>query len=533
MHIPYRGSLSRLALAFALGAPRFAQAQDTSAVQVTSRGIQVDFQDTDLRAVISALAEVGALNVTYGELPTRRVTLRLRQAIARTDVLPLLRSLAQSNGLRLVEDGPILRVEALAGGQGVAPSAAATQQNAQQEELRLFVYRLKHARAAKLASTLQSIFGGRGDSPVAVAGISQPPLSDQLRSQRLMPNAADTSRAVAVMLGATRNGPSIPGSLQGQVQIVPDETTNSLLVRAQPTDYEVVRQAVEAMDLRPLQVLIEVLIAEVRRTKELDVGVSGSAKQTRNGNTTSGQLKTSASNDFIVQLTRGGGISVDVAISALSSRGDVRILSRPVVLAQNNQEAKILVGSQRPFVQVSRSLPTDAGVRDQVIQYRDVGTSLTILPTINPDGYVNLQVQQEVSSATTETQFGAPVISTREASTHLFVRDGQTAVLGGLIDRERDNSRTGIPVLSSIPGIGALFGTTTNSTTNSELFLFLTPHIVATDDDADELRDQIEHMLPRLRDEIRNNPPIPALHDAAPPPRDSSSLGQAGKPRKP
>jgi general secretion pathway protein D len=317
------------------------------------------------------------------------------------------------------------------------------------------------------------------------------------------------------------------------VQIVPDETTNSLLVRAQPTDYEVVRQAVEAMDLRPLQVLIEVLIAEVRRTKELDVGVSGSAKQTKNGNTTSGQLKTSASNDFIVQLTRGGGISVDVAISALSSRGDVRILSRPVVLAQNNQEAKILVGSQRPFVQVSRSLPTDAGVRDEVIQYRDVGTSLTILPTINPDGYVNLQVQQEVSSATTETQFGAPVISTREASTHLFVRDGQTAVLGGLIDREKDNSRSGIPVLSSIPGIGALFGTTTNSTTNSELFLFLTPHIVATDDDADELRDQIEHMLPRLRDEIRNNPPIPTLHDAAPPPRDSSSLGQAVKPRKP
>ncbi|HKN67451.1 MAG TPA: secretin N-terminal domain-containing protein [Gemmatimonadaceae bacterium] len=532
MRIPYRRGLARLALALAVVAPRFAQAQDTSAVQVTSRGIQVDFQDTDLRAVISALAEVGALNVTYGELPTRRVTLRLRQPIARTDVLPLLRSLAQSNGLRLVEDGPILRVEALVAGQGLGPSAPAAQQSAQQEELRLFVYRLKHARAAKLASTLQSIFGGRTDA-TPVAGISQAPLSDQLRAQRLAPNGADTSRAVAVTIGATRNGPSIPGSLQGQVQIVPDETTNSLLVRAQPTDYEVVRQAVEAMDLRPLQVLIEVLIAEVRRTKELDVGVSGSAKQTKNGNTTSGELKTSASNDFIVQLTRGGGISVDVAISALSSRGDVRILSRPVVLAQNNQEAKILVGSQRPFVQVSRSLPTDAGVRDQVIQYRDVGTSLTILPTINPDGYVNLQVQQEVSSATTETQFGAPVISTREASTHLFVRDGQTAVLGGLIDREKDNSRTGIPVLSSIPGIGALFGTTTNSTTNSELFLFLTPHIVATDDDADELRDQIEHMLPRLREEIRSNPPIAPLHDAAPPPRDSSSLGQAGKPRKP
>ena len=530
MRIP-RAKILACALIFA-GASRSVRAQDTSTVQVTSRGILVDFQDTDIRAVISALAEVGSFNVTYAELPSRRVTLRLRQPIARSDVLPLLRSLAQSNGLRLVEDGPILRVEATDQRQGVGPAGVAQQGSTKpQEELRLFVYRLKHARAARLASTLQAIFGGRGEAVSAAAGISQPMLSDQLRSQRILPNGADTSRSVAVTMGATRNG-SIPGALQGQVQIVPDETTNSLLIRAEPTDYAVIQQAIQAMDLRPLQVLIEVLIAEVRRTRELDVGVSASASQTKKGNTNSGKLTTSSSNDFIMELTRGGGISVDVAISALSTRGDVRILSRPVVLAQNNQEAKILVGSQRPFVQVSRSLPTDDAVRDQVIQYRDVGTSLTILPTINPDGYVNLQVQQEVSSATAETQFGAPVISTREASTHLFVRDGQTAVLGGLIDRETDKSRSGIPVLSAIPGIGALFGTTTNSTTNSELFLFLTPHIVETDDDVDDLRNGVERLLPKLREEMQKNPPItPRPGDAAPPPsRDSASLSRPGHP---
>ena len=136
-----------------------------------------------------------------------------------------------------------------------------------------------------------------------------------------------------------------------------------------------------------------------------------------------------------------GALDVSVALRALSARGDVRILSRPVLLAQNNQEAHILVGSQRPFVQVFRSLPTDAGVRDQIVQYRDVGTSLTIMPTVNPDGYVNLQLSQEVSSATAETQFGAPVISTREARTYLFVRDGQTTVIGGLIGVEEDQSR--------------------------------------------------------------------------------------------
>ena len=546
MHTRHNASRARCALGatvvlMALGiGGRSANAQDTSAVQVTSRGILVDFQDTDLRAVISALAEVGALNVTFADLPTKRVTLRLRQPVSRNDVLSLLRSLVQSNGLKLVDDGPVLRVEAQDSRiSGTAPQSA-PQTTSQQEDLRLFVYRLKHARAARLASTLQSIFGGRGESATAVAGISQAPLSDQLRSTRIPPSGIDTSRAVAITLGTTRSatGQSIPGSLQGQVQIVPDETTNSLLIRAQPTDYEVVRQAIEAMDLRPLQVLIEVLIAEVRRTRELDVGVAASATKTANGNTSRGALTTTATNDFILKLTRGGGINVDVAISALSSRGDVRILSRPVVLAQNNQEAKILVGSQRPFVQVSRSLPTDAAVRDQVVQYRDVGTSLTILPTINPDGYVNLQVQQEVSSATTELQFGAPVISTREASTHLFVRDGQTAVLGGLVDRERERNRSGIPVLSAIPGIGALFGTTTNTTTNSELFLFLTPHIVASDDDVDDLRDQLERHLPRLREEIRQNPPIAGPpgdrgDQAPPPPRDSLSLRTSPRTKRP
>jgi general secretion pathway protein D len=248
-----------------------------------------------------------------------------------------------------------------------------------------------------------------------------------------------------------------------------------------------------------MQILLEVLIAEVRRRRDLDIGVSASGgkhgvpsdsgvSNLING----GILRSHAPTDFSVSATSHGTFDAKVTLSALAARGDVRILSRPVLLAQNNQEAKILVGEQRPFVQVFRSLPTDNGVRDQVVQYRDVGTSLTVLPTINSDGYVNLQIQQEVSTATTETEFGAPVISTREASTHLFLRDGRTGVIGGLIDREREQTRSGIPLLSAIPGIGALFGTTHKSTVNSELFLFITPHVVRTDEDLERVRRAIQ-----------------------------------------
>jgi general secretion pathway protein D len=290
--------------------------------------------------------------------------------------------------------------------------------------------------------------------------------------------------------------PGLPGTLSGDVQIVPDETTNSLLVRAAAADWEVLRQTIAALDLRPLQVLIEVLIAEVRHTRDLQVGVSATATD-KSGSSV--ELKGQTTGDFILKILRTGDVDVSVTLAALAARGDVRILSRPVIFAQNNQEARILVGSERPFVQVSRSLPTDAAVRDQVIQYRDVGTKLTITPTINDDGYVNLQVLQEVSTATAETQFGAPVISTREASTQLFVRNGRTAVLGGLIDRQQERSRSGIPLLMEIPVLGSLFGTTRKTDLNSELFLFLTPHIIASDQESDRAREGIERSNPRLR----------------------------------
>ena len=101
--------------------------------------------------------------------------------------------------------------------------------------------------------------------------------------------------------------------------------------------------------------------------------------------------------------------------------------SLPVVIAQNNRQAMLNVGEQRPFVQISQSVLTGAvPTTQQTIQYQSVGTVLTITPTINPDGYVNLQVDQTDNNATSEIQFSAPVISQREAQTQVFLHDGQT-----------------------------------------------------------------------------------------------------------
>jgi general secretion pathway protein D len=434
--------------------------------------------------------------VVYSDLPPKRVTLRMKQPVPKENLLPLLRSLAQSNGLRFMQEGNFIRLEA--GGPEPAPPEPGDTVDA--EEVRLFVYRLKHVRAARLGSTLQALFGGgSGDGGLRpVEG--ELPLSEGLRQGPANPLSPDTTPKVAVELGPQRV--SLPGQLKGEVQIVPDETTNSLLVRAGTSDWNVIRQAVRALDLRPLQVLIEVVIAEVQRTSESELAISGVVTDTRGNRTLRGTLRGNTGGDVVLEALRTGNLSLNLALSAISRRGNVRIVSRPVVLAQNNQEARILVGSERPFVQVSRSLPTDAAVRDQVIQYRDVGTKLTITPTINDDGYVNLQVLQEVSTATAETQFGAPVISTREASTHLFVRNGRTAVIGGLIDRQQERSKSGIPVLMEIPLFGGLFGTTRKFNLTSELFLFLTPHIIATDQESDRARESIRRESELLKDVI-------------------------------
>lgn len=456
----------------------------------TTDGVLIDFQDAQLGLVVAALAEAGGLNVVYAELPDRRITLRMQQPVPRENILPLLRSLAQSNGLRVVEEDNFIRLVVTTPGtnqQDVAEPAGAVR-----EAPRLFVYRLKHARAAKLGGTLQNIFGGRGEAAKAGEGAAHGgrALSQQLQGQKLPPTSLDGAPSVDVDVSPAE--PSLPADLHGEVQIVPDEGTNALIIRAQPSDWETIKAAIETLDRRPLQVLIEVLIAEVRRTKDLKVSVSGQIENSGDNPHVRGTLEGETDGNALLEVLRAGNLDVTGALSLLASKGQVKILSRPVVLAQNNQEARILIGAERPFVQVSRTLPTDAGVRDQVIQYRDVGTKLTILPTINDDGYVNLQVLQEVSTATAETQFGAPVISTREASTYLFVKDGQTAVLGGLIDHQQEKTRTGIPLLMDIPILGALFGSTRNTTSNSELFLFLTPHIIVADEDTDRLRESVE-----------------------------------------
>lgn len=477
-------------------------AQD-SGVSLRNDSVSIRFVDVDLRAAVHSLGRYLDAPILFGPVTAGRVTLETPHPVARAEVPRLLRSMLDSQQMDLVRDSSAYHVRprnapATAGMPVSRPAFAGG-------PVDLFVIRLRHARAADVAATVNALYGRA--SALGELGGRPATLTDELRQNRVPPMADPAAGGATGLVGRS-------ASLAGEVTIVPDPHTNSLLIRASANDHALIQAAVEQLDVRPMQVLIEVLIAEIRRDRSLSFGVEASLPtQPLRGTTNTTYDATTAGlglGDFALHVMRIGGVDLDVTLRAAASRGDVAIVSRPVVLAANNEPAQITVGSQRPFVQVQRALPTDAPIRDQVVQYKDVGTVLNVRPTISADGYVMLEVTQEVNAATTETAFDAPVISTRSVQTRLLIRDGHTAVLGGLADRQRDATQAGVPVLSSIPLIGGLFGRVSRRSTQTELFVFLTPRVIRDDDAMDAATQELRERSRSIERRTRGLRPDPA-----------------------
>lgn len=486
-----------------------AQGQDGQSVEVHSDSIRVRLANTDLRAAIQAIGRYLSKPVLTGNLGDLRVGFFETPVPVSRNALPqILKGLAEASGLEFTEDSTFYRIsppsQAAPAPRAPPRPVAGPQRDSVSATTKLFTVRLKHARAADVAATLNQLYG-TGGAFARGSGLSTGTLSDELRASRVPANPDSPPAQPA----------KDEASLNGTVTIVPDELTNSLLIRASEADFHVLQVGIAQLDVRPLQVLIEVIAVEARKDRQFALGFNLDVPaQDLGDGTIEGSLSGPGLGDLVVQVMNLGKERINATLSAAHSRGDAEIISRPVILASNNTEARLLVGTQQPFVSVSRSLPTESAQRDQVVQYRDVGTKLTVLPTINQDGYVSLVIQQEISQATGETQFSAPVISSRETVTQVLVADGQTIVIGGLRDRVHDEIRTGIPLLSSIPLIGGLFGGSKTRTTETELFLFITPTILATDEDAAAAT---QERLPKILQDARPDSVVPPDTVPSPP----------------
>ena len=399
---------------------------------------------------------------------------------------------------------------------------------------RLFVYRVQNGRASDLANVLGKALGIEASGGVTQA--SQPPSAAAPATAMTAPTGPSFAAAGPApagsassnpLLGGVPNASSGPGlsplagvaaasgssSAMSDIRVTADEANNALLVMATPQQYATVEAALRQLDIPPLQVQIDVTVAEVDLTNQLAYGLeyyvkSGSfqalfaqdTQQTQN--TTSGSSGIPFSGfgfvpGFNLAFTGGGGSSV--VLQALQQLTTLHVLSAPTLVVVNNQSARIQVGDEVPITTQSAVSVLAAGSPVvNSIEYQDTGVILQVRPRVNASGNVMLDLSQEVSQVapTTSSTLNTPTISQRRVSSTIDIANGQTVALGGLISDSSSVSNNGIPVLQDLPIIGALFGSRGNSKTRTELIILITPHVIRSAADSQAVTDELERKLP-------------------------------------
>ncbi|HEX4795115.1 MAG TPA: secretin N-terminal domain-containing protein, partial [Humisphaera sp.] len=367
----------------------------------------------------------------------------------------------------------------------------------------LFIYHLRNAQAANLEYVLNVLFGNintPNQNNGQNNGQNQNP--NQQNQNRFGPdngngngnnglngnnnnrnnnrnNNNNNRRNRNGMPGMSPNIAHAVNELTGEVFVVADPDTNSLMVTTASKYEKQVRMIIDDLDRPVPQVLIKVLVAEVTHDNSADLGLDFSILNQR----PSGQGQTAAqvfgvpSTGVFVRIMES---NLNATLHALATQDRLDVLSRPYILASDNQLADIFIGSNVPFV--TSSQVTDSGQLINTIQNRDIGLDLSVTPHINPDGLVILDVDEEVQQLTAQTvpisnTTSAPVISKRSAQSRIGVMNNQTVVIGGLMEDRKTETISKIPLLGDIPGVGFLFRRTQTSKTKTELLIFLTPHV--------------------------------------------------------
>jgi general secretion pathway protein D len=381
---------------------------------------------------------------------------------------------------------------------------------------RLFSYELKFIKARDLADRLAEVFGNgnaQGDNQNA------PSLMPGLEATEIRDAGVDDKGATSnAAIGGGGDGESLPNGRNGngrvtlrvdgtEVGVSAVEDTNSLLVRASPAAWKSIREVIDRLDVMPSQVHIEAQVVSVALKGALQYGVSwffdnavadeaGLPFPTgRNSWGSYSSSVTPVENFGNVLTWTFLGNNAAAIVQALDNVSDVRVMSSPSVLAQNNKEATLNAGSRIPIASVSFN-PTNTGNSEGTysqVQYLETGIILKVRPRITRDGMVFLDIVQEVSTpqdASTADANGNVRIDTNKVRTSAMIPSGETIMLAGLITDGASKTSSGIPGLSRIPVIGGLFGQQGTSTKREELIVLITPTVVRNPQEAREMTDE-------------------------------------------
>jgi len=353
----------------------------------------------------------------------------------------------------------------------------------------VYYYRVRNTTAEGVAAVLNAVLQGG-------AAARTPAAAPELAG----PAGAPPPGAAAGPQGAPGGGVPPPGpgpATSGK--IVTDAARNAIIFQGSAEEFEQLRPLLENLDRAAREVIIECTVAEVTLTDNDTLGVEwilslGATPNEIIRNTGTGI----GTNGFIFTILSRGG-ATRATLNALATDNRVRVLSTPKILSRSGGEARIQVGAQVPIVtsQGTSSQLQQAGTSAilQSIQYRDTGVILSVKPTIYAGDQIDLEIKQEVSEAVQNTTSGlaTPVINTRTVNTQLSLNDGATVLLGGLIMENASSTSAGIPGLKDLPGVGFLFGTQQVAKTRSELFVFITPYIVNSAEDAASIAESFKN----------------------------------------
>jgi len=411
---------------------------------------------------------------------------------------------------------------------------------------------LRFAKASTMANSINILFARAGAPPLRPVAVQQPQTQQQQNQQQQQSSTAQSNfeleqdakeEGYFPWLGGQQENQRTPdgrnavrpvSDLVGRVRVVPDQRSNALLISANVHFFPQILKLIEQLDAPTAQVLIEARIVEVSSDFLDKLGVRWSPDGSRVftpddfDNSFLGNVKSGYKSGFggvttintpnnpaanvaqaVTQLRSGvldASVSMDLLIQFLRKTTDATVLAEPQINIADNELGKLFVGQQVPFIDKSQS--TDVGALNQSFQYKDVGVILEVTPHINSTGDVALKIRAESSSIVPgQTLFGGAILDTRNFKTDITAKNGQTLVIGGIIQRQVSDTLRKTPILGDIPGLGWAFKKKDKSTREVELMVFLRPKVVRSPEEAQALLEEVDRKAPLLK-KWRNDVPV-------------------------
>ena len=536
---------------------------DAKRLRANDDFVTLNFTNIDIGALVKVMSELTRRNFLLDERVTGKVTIMTPKKISPEEAYQVFLSALEIKGFTAIEDGKVTRIIPTASARQSGLKVF-QDGDTQGEGYVTKLIRLNFVNPQEIARTITPLITKDGTiiaSPATNSIILTDSVSNIRKIESLLramdvaapegkgkinvyylknANAEDMGKLMQALVsrlpvppagGAMPAGPAT--ILEGAVNITADKATNSLIIVASADDYLTVKNVVDKLDIRRRQVYVEAAIVEMSLSKMRDIGfefltVPGEIKSgsgapiTPIGGTNFGNIAPLVATGPAALANMSGlavgaikgtftynnqvFLNVGALLHALQNDGDVNVLSTPNILTTDNQKAEIMVGENVPFISgQTQNAVTGSQTLFNSVNRQDVGIKLTLTPQITSDDNVRLEVNQEISDviASTLTNPAGPTTSKRSASTTVVIKDRQTMVIGGLIRDNVTSSTSKVPFLGDIPLLGWLFKSKTTSVDKTNLMIFITPYIIKSEGEANELTKRKNDTLEDFRKEYR------------------------------